>query len=164
MTGFGMNLEKGGLLMNFWELFWAIAFVAFVVAEFATVQLVSIWFAAGALVTVIVTHFTDISVLGQLGVFIAVSAVLLAITFPIIRKKNNSKITATNSELDIGKNASVIEEINVDAGTGRIALNGVNWSAVPENTDEIIPVGSIVTVKEVKGATLTVALKSEINA
>lgn len=143
------------------ELVWAIAFVLFAAAEIATVQLISIWFAFGALAAMLCVHFTDISVLGQLAVFIAVTAVLLAITFPLVRKRLNAKHTATNSDLDVGQTAIVIEEVNFDKGTGRVSLKGVDWNAVSENPEEIISVGSIVVVKEVQGAKLIIALKSE---
>jgi len=143
------------------ELIWAIAFVAFVVAELSTVQLISIWFALGALAAMLATHFTDVSVMSQLGIFIAVTAVLLAITFPLVRKRLNKKKTATNNDLDIGQSAAVIEEINIDKGSGRVRLNGIDWSAAPEDLEQIISVGSIVVVKDVQGSKLIVALKNE---
>ena len=42
-------------------LFWALAVIAFVIAEVLTIQLVSIWFAAGALVTLLATYFFNLS-------------------------------------------------------------------------------------------------------
>lgn len=143
---------------------WAILFAVFVVVELVTVQLVSIWFAFGSLVTLICTYFFDIPVLGQLAVFIAVSAVSLIVTVPFLRKKLNSSKIATNSELDIGKSATVIEEINTDLGTGRVSLNGVNWGAVPADKATVIPKGSIVTVAEIDGAKLVVTPKSTVTA
>lgn len=138
-------------------LFWALTLVAFVIAEIVTVQLVSIWFAAGALVTMICTYFFELTLLEQLGIFIVASAIFLVLSFPLMKKRRQRSHVGTNSELDIGKHASVIEEISIDKGTGRVALNGVNWSAVPENENDIIPVGSIVIVKKVLGAKLMVA-------
>lgn len=138
-------------------LFWALALVAFVIAEVVTVQLVSIWFAAGALVTMICTYLFELSLLSQLGIFIIASTLFLVVSLPLIKKRRQRSYVGTNSELDVGKHASVIEEIRIDKGTGRVALNGVNWSAVPENENDIIPVGSIVIVKKVLGAKLMVA-------
>lgn len=138
---------------------WAILFVAFVAAEFATVQLVSIWFAFGSLIAMICTYFFDINFLAQLGIFILASGLLLAVTFPLVRKRLVTTKTATNNDLDIGQSATVIEEIDFDNGTGRVTLNGVDWSAVPENKDTIIPKGTIVIVKDVQGSKLIVAEK-----
>lgn len=140
---------------------WAILFVIFVIAEFASVQLISIWFAFGALVTMLCTYFFDIPVMGQLAIFIITSALLIAVTFPLIRKRLNTVRVATNNDLDIGQNATVIEEVNTDSGTGRVTLNGVDWCAVPKDRNMIIPVGSIVIVREVQGAKLVVSLKEE---
>lgn len=141
-------------------LFWAMLVVAFVIAEIATVQLVSVWFAAGALVTLVLVFFFDIPLIGQLGIFLAASTVFLALTMPfIIRKRKKRGYIPTNSELEIGKTAIVIEEINTDMSTGRVRLNGVDWSAVPAD-DIIIPVDTVVTVTEVNGARLTVKPKN----
>lgn len=134
---------------------WAVAVVVFVVAEIMTVQLVSVWLAVGAFITMIATYFADIRFTGQLAVFIISSAVLLAVTFPAMKKFRNRKYIPTNAELNKGKQAVVIEEINTLAGTGRVTLSGVDWKAV---SDEVIPAGSIVTVQSVDGAKLTVTL------
>ncbi len=138
---------------------WAILFVVFVAAEFATVQLVSIWFAFGSLIAMVCAYFFEINFLAQLGVFILASGLLLAITFPLVRKRLVTTKTATNNDLDIGQSATVIEEIDFDNGTGRVTLKGVDWSAVPENEDTIIPKGTIVIVKDVQGSKLVVAEK-----
>lgn len=137
-------------------LIWAIAVVAFVIAEVMTVQLVSIWLAAGAFITMFITYLYDIPMILQLGIFIASSAFFLLISFPLIRKRKKANIIGTNSELDIGKHATVIETVNSRKGTGRVTLNGVNWSAVPENENETIPEGTIVIVVKVLGAKLMV--------
>ena len=137
-------------------LFWAIAVVAFVIAEVVTVQLVSIWFAAGAMVTLLLSYFYELTALEQLGIFIISSSVFLLLSVPLIRKRRKQTSVATNAELDVGRHATVIEEINADKGTGRVTLNGVNWSAVPENENMIIPEGAIVIVTKVMGAKLRV--------
>lgn len=139
---------------------WAAAFVTFVIAEVITIQLVSIWFAAGALVTLIFSFIFEMTVPEELGVFILASGLFLLITFPYLKKVRNKTHIPTNTGLDVGKTATVIEEINSDKGTGRVTLSGVDWSAVPFSENEIIPVGSIVTVEKVDGAKLTVSLKT----
>lgn len=136
-------------------LFWAVAVIVFVTVEILTVQLVSVWLAVGAFITMTITHFTDIELIGQLMIFIISSAVLLALTFPLIRKFRSKGYIPTNSELNAGKQAVVIEEINTSSGTGRVTLSGVDWKAV---SDEVIPADSIVTVKAVDGAKLIVTL------
>ena len=46
-------------------LIWAITMAAFIIIEIATVQLVSVWFAAGALITLMCTYFFELSMLQQ---------------------------------------------------------------------------------------------------
>lgn len=140
-------------------LIWAILMVVFVVIEVVTIQLVSIWLAAGAFITLVVTCLCDISFIAQLGIFTLSSAVLLAVTVPFLRKRLDKVHIATNAELDIGKTAVVIEEINPDSNTGRVTLNGVDWNAVSENGN-IISKDSIVIVTQVKGSKLIVRLKN----
>lgn len=140
-------------------LVWAILVVIFVIVEIATVQLVSIWLAAGALVTMICCYFFNPGLLGQLAIFLITSALFLAFTFPILKKMRGNSHVSTNAELDIGKTATVIEDIDQDSGTGRVTLNGVDWSAVSEN-GSFIRKGCIVTVTRIQGAKLFVELKS----
>ncbi|MBO5163113.1 MAG: NfeD family protein [Ruminococcus sp.] len=140
-------------------LIWAILIVVFVILELCTVQLVSIWLAAASLITMICAAvFDDMPLLGQFGVFVVTSAVMLCISVPLIRKRLNREHIATNSELNVGKSAEVIEEINADKNSGRVTLNGVDWSAVSEKGD-VISKDSIVTVTAVTGSKLVVKLK-----
>ncbi len=140
---------------------WAAVFVVFVIAEVTTFQLVSIWFALGALITMFCSLFTDLNFVGQVAVFTLSSGISLALTFPFLNKWRKSKQpVSTNAELDVGESAVVIEEINEDIGSGRVTLKGVDWSAVPAEKGVIIPKGAIVTVNKVQGAKLIVALKT----
>lgn len=138
-------------------LFWAALVVIFVIVEIATVQLVSIWLAAGALVTMVCTYFFPIPLVGQLLIFLLSSGLFLAISWPMLKKARNKGFVSTNADLDIGKKAVVIEEISQDAGTGRVTLNGVDWSAISAD-GSVIPKDSVVTVTEVNGAKLKVQL------
>ncbi len=139
---------------------WAVLVVVFVIVEFCTVQLVSIWLAIASLITMICTIlFDNLSLLGQSAIFVLTSVVLVVASLPLIKKRMNKKHIATNSELEIGKSATVIEEINPDKNSGRVTLNGVDWSAVSSD-GKIISKNSIVTVKEIKSTKLIVELKS----
>ncbi|MBR5514348.1 MAG: NfeD family protein [Ruminococcus sp.] len=137
---------------------WAVLIAVFVIVEFCTLQLVSIWFAVASLVTLLCTLcFDKLSMLGQTAIFILTSTVLVIITLPLIKKRLNKAHIATNSELEIGKKALVIEEINSDKGMGRVTLNGIDWTAVSAD-GSIISADSVVTVSEIKGTKLIVKL------
>ena len=141
-------------------LFWALTTLAFIIAEIITIQLVSIWFATGAFVTMLFAYFKSPGFVGELIIFIVTSALLLIITYPLLKNWRHVKHVGTNSELEIGRSASVIEEIDHVKGTGRVRLNGVDWSAVSADGDDIIPAGAIVTVVRVQGAKLFVTSKT----
>jgi membrane protein implicated in regulation of membrane protease activity len=144
------------------ELFiWAVVFAVFVIAEITSVQLVSIWFAVGALCALLSAFFFDVGFIAQFAIFTVTSGIFLALTFPFLKSwRKNKKVVSTNADLDIGETAVVIEDINEDSGSGRVTLKGVDWSAVPAEKGKIIPKGSVVTVNKVQGAKLTVSQKT----
>ena len=83
---------------------WAVLIVVFVIVEFCTVQLVSIWLAVASLITLICSLcFDSLSLIGQLAIFVITSAILVTTTLPLIKKRLNKKHIATNSELEIGR-------------------------------------------------------------
>ncbi len=133
---------------------WLIAFVLFTVVEFATsMALISIWFAAGSLVALVLAVF-DVSLWVQILMFIIVSAILLICTRPIAKKHAENNID-TNIKIIIGKTAKVIEDIDNSKATGRVRLNGVDWTAISD-TGELIEKDSHVTVTKIEGSKLYV--------
>lgn len=135
--------------------FWAAAFVVFVITEVATfTALVSVWFAVGALAAMFCA-MADVAFVWQMAVFIGVSAFVLLITRPIVRKLQGEK-KDTNYELEVGKQAVVVESINNSTAEGRVKLDGVDWAARSEDSSQIGE-GEVVTVKKVDGAKLIVS-------
>ena len=67
------------------SIYWIILFLILLFIELATVNLVSIWFAIGALGAFVTAFFTD-SILIQLLVFVVISVVFLFVTLPIVKK------------------------------------------------------------------------------
>ena len=139
-------------------LFWAIAVVAFVIAEIVTVQLVSIWFAAGALVALL------LSLVGgelwlQFTCFLVVSLVLLALTRPLAKKYVNAHTTPTNADRLIGADCVVTEEIDNLRGTGAVSVDGKVWTARLETPDGKAPKGTVVKALRIEGVRLIVTEK-----
>jgi len=137
-------------------IFWGLAFVVLTIAEIMTVQFISIWLALSALVTMFLAVL-EIAFWQQLLIFVIISALLLLATRPLARKLNRASKISTNYELDVGKTATVIEEIDTKKTTGRVRLNGVDWSALTSDNC-IIPEGSTVQVEKVDGAKLVVRI------
>lgn len=129
---------------------WLVALVVFAVAEAATVNLVSIWFAGGALAALIAAGL-DAPVWLQIVLFLVVSGVLLAVVAPWARKASRVNPVATNADRHIGRQALVTEEIDNLKESGAIRLDGVIWTARSES-GEVIPEGSTITVKRIAGA------------
>lgn len=135
-------------------IFWAVAMAAFVVIEFVTVGLASIWFALGALCALIAAALNAPLWL-QIVWFAVISAATLAITRPLVRKYVNARTHATNADRVIGGRAVVKERIDELAGTGAAYADGRMWTARTAD-GSIIEVGEIVTVREIRGVRLIV--------
>lgn len=138
---------------------WGVVFAVMVIAELVSMQLVSIWFAAGALASFIMA-LCNFGMGMQMFVFVVVSIILLTATRPLLKKFRVGKTQPTNIDLDIGKTAVVIETVNNSSDTGRARLNGVDWKAVSSD-GSVIPEGSIVKIDDIKGTKLFVTLTKE---
>lgn len=139
---------------TFMIVFWAVAFVFFLICEVATcTALVSVWFALGALISMFFA-IGKVSFLVQCIVFVVSSALLVALTRPLAKKLQGKKVP-TNYELDEGMTAAVIEDIDNIANKGRVRLSGTDWAARSEN-GELIPAGHAVIVVKVDGSKLIV--------
>lgn len=134
---------------------WTIVLIAALIVEGATFALVAIWFAAGALGALIAAGLGAPFIV-QLIIFVTLAAVMLIFTRPLLKKLFPNKFIPTNSELEVGKTAVVIEAVDNATGKGRVKLGGVNWAAVSENGEDI-PVDEIVVVKEIRSAKVVVA-------
>jgi len=130
---------------------WLIIFVALSFFELATVNLVSIWFAIGALasfVTSLVIEDTTI----QIAVFVVVSFISLICTKSIVKKLRTREIIPTNLDRVIGKIGVVTEEIT-KLDSGEVKVDGKRWSAV---SSKKIHVGSKVEILSIDGVKLSV--------
>lgn len=85
----------------------------------------------------------------------AVSALLLILTRPLVRKFTNFASKDTNLRLDLGKFGTVIQTIDLEKGTGRVRVDDIDWIAVSQ-PDRIIPKGATVQVQAVDGTKLFV--------
>ena len=109
-------------------IFWLILLIVFVVAESITTTLVSIWFAAGSLVALVIAGLKG-EIWLQVTAFVAVSIILLLATRPLAKKYLEPKITKTNYDRIIGETCLVEEEINNLNETGSVKIKGTTWTA-----------------------------------
>ena len=132
---------------------WAALLAVFVVVELATANLVTIWFAVGALAALLASLATN-NVLWQALVFLLVSLVAPIATKPLVsRARARKPAAAVELDRNIGRTAKALEDLR--PGTvGRVRLDGVDWNAV---TDAPIRAGEACVVQAIGGTTLTVA-------
>ena len=134
---------------------WLGLLVLFLAVEFATAQLTTVWFAAGALVSLLLASFGVDNLAIQIIVFTLVSLVSLILTRPLVKKWTRARKQPTNADMVIGEEAVVTETISNTDGKGLAKVNGAIWSARSAD-DSIIPAGKTVTVKKIEGVKLIV--------
>ena len=136
--------------MNWAAITWLAIMVVLLIVEAACpFHLVSIWFAAGALVAMI------ISMLGgelwlQIIAFCIVSGALLAGLWPFIRKFLNPHLTKTNVDSIIGSQGMVTAEIDNLNAVGQVKLGGMEWTARSTSGNKI-SAGTRIRVDRIEG-------------
>ena len=128
---------------------WLCLLVLFAVMEAVTVGLVSVWFAAGALVALLGTFFTS-NIWIQIFLFLLVSCVTMAVLRPLARKYVLPTVVPTNADRVIGQTALVTEAVDNEAGTGRVNALGQAWTARSQ-LGVVIPAGTQVKVCRIEG-------------
>lgn len=141
--------------MNWPAITWLILMVVFLLAESATVALVSSWFAVGSLVALIAS-LLGAPVWLQVTLFLLVSCAALAMLRPLVRKFITPKVVKTNVEAIIGKQGPVITAIDNVAAAGQIKLGAMEWSA-RSTSGEPIAVGTLVKVDRIEGVKVFVS-------
>ena len=131
-----------------WQIWLVIAGVCLVI-EIMTTGFLVFWLAIGALISMIVSLFTD-SILIQTAVFVISSAILIFATKPFVKKFAKTKDVKTNAFSIIGQNGIVTKEIDSINAKGQVKIDGETWSAVGKD-DMNIPKGTEVEVLEIKG-------------
>ena len=135
-------------------LVWAAAVVLFGILEAATVNLVSLWFIAGALVSFIAA-LVGAPLWLQVLLFFAVSVVLLAALRPLVKKYVAPRVTRTNADSLVGQEAVVTETIDNLNAQGQVKVNGMYWTA--RSTDStLISQGATVVIRSIQGVKVMV--------
>lgn len=137
---------------------WLIAMVILLVVEAMVPGLISIWFAIGALAALISALF-HAPVWLQLVWFFAISILTLVLTRPFVKKYVNSRVTPTNADVVIGKDAVVTERIDNLHAQGAVMLDGKVWTARTEKEQVTVEAGETVRVLRIEGVKLIVEAK-----
>lgn len=145
--------------MEFQEIFWLCAVVVFLVVEGATVTMVSLWFAAGALAALVAALLGGKLWL-QLVLFFLVSGLLLAALRPVARKHFTPKLTKTNVDSVIGSQGYVTAKVDNLAAQGEVKLGAMTWTARSTSGD-VIEAGKLVRVDRIEGVKVFVTVVKE---
>ena len=142
--------------MNFAAIIWFALMVVFLVVEAACpIHLVSMWFAAGALVAMLTAVFGG-QIWLQVVLFTLVSIGLLLALRPLLKKYITPKKVRTNVDSVIGSQGVVLEQIDNVTGTGRVKLSGMEWSA-RSAAGEVIAPGEVIVVEKIEGVKVFVS-------
>lgn len=142
--------------MNWAAYIWLGLMVAFLIAEAACpFHLVSIWFAVGALVAVIVSLLGG-AVWLQITLFLLVSCALLAALWPLVRKFLNPKLEKTNVDSVIGSTGLVTAAIDNVTAVGQVKLGAMYWTA-RSTSGEPIAEGTLIRVDKIEGVKVFVS-------
>lgn len=119
--------------------------------EVITINLVTIWFVASALVSLVLSFFID-NFLIQFGVFVILGIILLVTTRSWLNKVIKPKNYKTNLDRVVGMQGIVTEKIT-KTKAGEVKVDGKRWTAI---SNEMIQVDSIVKILDIDGVKLKV--------
>ena len=132
---------------------WTIVLVIAVIVEAITVDLVSIWFALGAIVALIADAFGAGETI-QIVLFTITSGLCIIISRPLSKKYLRGNTIRTNYDRAIGKHCLVTETITPD-NKGEVKVMGTLWMAASLD-NEIIEAGKYAEVVSIEGAHVVV--------
>lgn len=134
---------------------WLVVFVASIVIEAVTAELVSIFFCAGSLVALIVSFIPGVSWWIEVVLFVVISGASLLGLRPLMKKFLNKEKRATNVDEMIGKRGVMLKGCD-EFHPGEIKLNGVTWTAINLVDNEEIKENEKVVIVGIDGNKLIV--------
>lgn len=137
---------------------WLAVVCASLIFEFASASMTSVWFAVGALVSLILSA-CKVDILWQVVVFVLVSLIFLLsfrrLALKFLFKNNTEK---TNASSLVGKEYILLSEIS-PLNVGMVKVDGVQWSCICTDQTATVSTGTVVVIKEIKGNKLVVSPK-----
>ena len=133
------------------EILWLAITIVLAIIEAATVNLVTIWFIASALVSLLLA-FLDVPIIIQVAVFVLLGSVLLVLTRKPLERLLKKTKQKTNSDRVLDMTGIVTEEISED-NPGEVKVDGKRWTAI---STQNIKEGSKVKILKIEGVKLIV--------
>lgn len=132
-----------------WIYIWLGVTALALIIEFLTSDMVSVWFAGGGVVAMILSA-CGLEWYVHLPTFIVLSFVLLLSFRPVVMKKLMTKQVSTNADSAIGKEFTLLTAIGFNQ-CGTIKIGDVVWNVNTEDEREEIPAGEVVRIVDIKG-------------
>lgn len=140
------------------EYMWAIwlgVFVLSIVVEALTAELVSVFFACGSLIALIISFIPGVPWWVQIVVFVVISGASLLGLRPLVNKVLKKEKRMTNVDEMIGKKGVMIKGCD-ELNYGEIKVNGVIWTAISVDEKVAINANEVVEIVAVNGNKLVV--------
>ena len=134
---------------------WLVVFVGALIIEGMGSELVSIWFAAGALVSLIVSFIPEVAWWIQLIIFAVISVASLVCLRPIIHKALKRTVVSSNVDELIHKKGKMTKGCD-EFNHGEVRIGGVLWTAYASDEKTPISEGATVEVLAIEGNKLVV--------
>ena len=130
---------------------WLAIVIILTIIELMTVNMVTVWFVASALLALVSTFFTDNFVI-QFAIFVIFGVIFLITTRPLLLKIMHQKRERTNIDRIVGMKGKVIQSIPAD-DVGEVKVDGKIWFAISETP---IALNAMVEIVEIIGTKLKV--------
>ena len=156
---FCMVLAEGSinLMSNKWAqaIGWLAVIILALVVEAMTTDMVSLWFAPGALVSMILAVF-GVNFVIQVVVCIVISIALMLLAKTVFKKYLHKKADSVDTSVSslVGREVMVTEDIDNHADRGVVKINGQLWNARMLDSHTTAQKGDKLEVVSVNGTTL----------
>jgi membrane-bound ClpP family serine protease len=150
------TVEREGWLGPAW-MWWVLLAAACVIIEIFTVGFFVLWFGVGAAAAAVVA-WMELSGTWQGVTFVVVSGVCVALSRPFAKRIMKEEGIKVGPDRLLEKEGIVLENIDMDAGSGKVRVENEEWRAISEE-GEIIEAGAKIQVLRIEGTHLIVILK-----
>jgi len=130
-------------------LMWLILAAVLLIGEVFSAGFFLFWFSIGAAAAGLAALFGANEIV-QLIIFVIVSGVLFVTGRKFANRVTKKQPPGIGADRFSGGTGVVLEEINVQANTGKVRIGQDSWRAVSES-GEIVPVGAAIKVLRIDG-------------
>ena len=141
--------------MEYLWIFWLVVSILFLIVEWMTVEIVSIWFTGAGIISMILA-LCNVPLEWQILTFCVVSVALIIFTRPIVARHLKKNESRTNVDSLIGEIATVTKDILPD-DRGEVKIKGQYWLAISAD-NKLIEANKKVSILAIEGAKLIVKL------